>query len=42
MVGLSIDKEGCHFFKGDRREDGICSVVCELNQGQCSPCNWNI
>ena len=38
----TIGEESCPFFKGYRRENGVCIVVCELNKGQCSPCNWDI
>lgn len=38
----TTDEENCPFFNGHRKEDGTCIIICELNKGQCSPCNWNI
>ena len=38
----TLDEEGCSFFKGYRKEDNTSVVICELNKGQCSPCNWDI
>lgn len=37
-----LDEESCPFFKGYREEEGANIVICELNKGQCSPCNWEL
>ena len=39
----TTDEENCPFFRGYRKEyDNVNIVICELNKGQCSPCNWNV
>lgn len=35
-------EQECPFFKGYRKENGANIVICELNKGQCSPCNWDV
>lgn len=35
-------EEKCPFFRGWKREDGVDIVICELNKGMCSPCNWEL
>lgn len=36
------DEQSCPFFRGYKEESGARIVICELNKGKCSPCNWEI
>lgn len=36
------NEESCPFFRGYKEEDGVKLVICELNKGECSPCNWEV
>ena len=36
------NEEQCPFFNGYKTEGMLQIVVCELNKGMCSPCNWDV
>lgn len=36
------NEEQCPFFRGYTKQGNVSIVICELNKGMCSPCNWNI
>lgn len=39
----TYNEEACPFFRGyEERDNNLRYVKCELNQGHCSPCNWEI
>ena len=36
------NEEQCPFFNGYKTEGMLQIVICELNKGMCSPCNWDV
>ncbi len=38
----TYNEEQCPFFMGYKKENGVNVVCCKLNNGPCSPCNWEI
>lgn len=36
------NEEQCPFFRGYKKENGVDIVLCALNNGQTSSCNWEL
>lgn len=39
---MTVREEQCPFFNGYKTEGMLQIVICELNKGMCSPCNWDV
>ena len=41
-INHTTNEEQCPFFNGYKTEGMLQIVICELNKGMCSPCNWDV
>lgn len=41
-INHTTNEEQCPFFNGYKTEGMLQIVICELNKGMCSPCNWDM
>lgn len=41
-IDHTTNEEQCPFYNGYKTEGMLQTVICELNKGMCSPCNWDV